>query len=263
MGRSTAHAYRTALVTGASSGIGASFARLLAAAGTELIVVARRQAKLEELAAQLHDKHQAAVEVLAADLTAPDGLAAVEARLADPARQVELLVNNAGFGTRGRFAELALEREENEVLLNAIAPMRLTHAVLPGMLDRGHGGILNVSSMAGFVIAPDSATYAATKAFLTSFSESLYAQVRRRGVHVTALCPGFTRTGFQAAAGNDAGHRPGLAWLDSDDVAAAGLAAVAAGRALCVPGAQYKAAAQLARIAPRTLVRSVAERFAR
>jgi uncharacterized protein len=263
MGRGTAHAYRTALVTGASSGIGASFARLLAAAGTELVVVARGGDRLAELASRLRDEHKAVVEVLAADLTEPAGLAAVEARLGDGARPVELLVNNAGFGTTGPFAELDLDREEREVRLNVVALMRLAHVALRGMLGRGYGGILNVSSMAGFVASPGGATYAATKAFVTSFSESLHAEVRRRNVHVTALCPGFTRTGFQAQAEYDASHLPGFAWLDSDEVAAAGLAAVAAGRALCVPGAQYKAAAQLVRFTPRTLVRAAAERFGR
>ncbi|MGE5289283.1 MAG: SDR family NAD(P)-dependent oxidoreductase [Micromonosporaceae bacterium] len=261
MGHTASHAYRTALVTGASRGIGASFAQLLAKAGTELVVVARDAQRLEDLAVRLRDKHKTVVEVLAADLTEPGGLSAVEARLTDPARPVELLVNNAGFGTTGRFAELDADREEREVRLNVLALMRLAHAALGGMLERGHGGILNVSSMAGFVPSPGGATYAATKAFVTSFSESLHAEVRRRGVHVTALCPGFTRTGSQAEAGYDAGHLPGFAWLASDDVAAAGLAAVAAGRALCVPGLQYKAAAQLTRFAPRTLIRSAAERF--
>jgi len=263
MGRTTAQAYRSALVTGASSGIGASCARLLAAGGTDLVVVARRRDRLDDVAARLADEHKVNVEVLAADLTDPLACAAVEARLADSARPVELLVNNAGFGAAGLFAGLPVRRAESQIKLNVVALVRLAHAVLPVMLERGHGGILNVSSMAGFVLSPGSATYAATKAFVTSFSESLHAEVRGRGVHVTALCPGFTRTEFHAASDAAGSGISGFAWLDSDDVARAGLRGVAAGRALCIPGAQYKAAAQLARIAPRALVRGAAERFGR
>ncbi len=195
MGQITAQAYRSALVTGASSGIGASCARLLAAAGTELVLVARRLDRLTEVAARLSAEHKVNVEVLAADLAEPRARAPVEARLADRARPVELLVNNAGFGTSGPFAGQPVRSAESQIQLNVVALTRLAHAALPGMLERGHGGILNVSSMAGFLLAPGSATYSATKAFVTSFSESLHAEVRKRGVHVTALCPGFTRTG--------------------------------------------------------------------
>ncbi|HKB29422.1 MAG TPA: SDR family oxidoreductase [Streptosporangiaceae bacterium] len=263
MGRTTVQAYRTALVTGASSGIGATCARLLADGGTDLVVVARRADRLAEVAARLRDRHKVSVEVLAADLTKPDDRARVEARLADPAQPIELLVNNAGFGVSGSFAQLPVERVQGQIDLNVLALTRLAHAVLPGMLERGHGGILNVSSMAGFVLSPGSATYGATKAFVTSFSESLHAEVRKRGVHVTALCPGFTRTEFHAAGGVEAGGIPSFAWLDGEDVARTGLTAVAAGRPLSVPGAQYKVAAQLARIAPRALVRGAVGRFGR
>ncbi len=263
MGRIITQAYRSALVTGASSGIGASCARLLAAGGTDLVVVARRHDRLDDVAATLAGEYKVNVEVLAADLTDPVARDAVEARLADKARPVELLVNNAGFGAAGPFAGMPVQRAESQIQLNVVALMRLAHAVLPGMLERGHGGILNVSSMAGFVLSPGSATYAAAKAFVTSFSESLHAEVRGRGVHVTALCPGFTRTEFHAASEVAAGGIPAFAWLDSDDVARAGLRAVAAGRALSIPGAQYKAAAQLTRVAPRALVRGLAEAFGR
>jgi len=263
MARTTVQAYRTALVTGASSGIGASCARQLAAAGTDLVVVARHADRLAETAAALREEHKAGVELLAADLTEPGARAAVEARLADRERPVELLVNNAGFGVSGSFARLPAAAAEELIQLNVVALTRLARAALPAMLERGHGGILNVSSMAGFVVSPGTATYAATKAFVTSFSESLHAEVRKRGVHVTALCPGFTRTGFHETGQVQAPAIPGFAWLESDDVARAGLAAVAAGRALSVPGLQYKAAAQLTRFAPRGLVRGVAERFGR
>ncbi len=261
MGRRTVQAYRTALVTGASSGIGASCGRLLASAGTDLVVVARHAGRLEEVAGQLREQYKVSVEVLAADLTDPAARARVEERLADRGRPVELLVNNAGFGASGSFARQPLDNAQSQIELNVLALTRLTHAALPGMLERGHGGILNVSSMACFVLSPGSAVYGATKAFVTSFSESLHAEVRKAGVHVTALCPGFTRTQFHAAGRVDASGIPGFAWLESDDVARAGLAAVAAGRPLSVPGVQYKVAAQLTRFAPRTLVRAVTQWF--
>lgn len=263
MSRRTVQAYHSALVTGASSGIGASCARLLAAGGTDLVVVARHADRLADVAGQLRDEHKVNVEVLTADLTDPAACADVEARLADRGQPVELLVNNAGFGASGPFARQPVGNAQSQIELNVLALTRLTHAALPGMLERGHGGILNVSSMAGFVLSPDSAVYGAAKAFVTSFSESLHAEVRKAGVHVTALCPGFTRTEFHAANDVDASGIPGFAWLESDDVARAGLAAVAAGRALSVPGAQYKVAAQLNRFAPRTAVRAVTERFRR
>jgi uncharacterized protein len=263
MSSRTVQAYRNALVTGASSGIGASCARLLARAGTDVVLVARDAGRLEEVAAQLRDRCKVSVEVLAADLTDRAGRDRVEARLADHSRPVELLVNNAGFGTAGPFARQPAESAERLIELNVLALTRLAHAVLPGMLGRGHGGILNVSSVAGFFVSPDSAVYSATKAFVTSFSESLHVEVRRAGVHVTALCPGFTRTEFHAAGEVDASAVPGFAWLESDDVARAGLAAVAAGRALSVPGAQYKVATQLNRFTPRAVMRAATGRLRR
>jgi short-subunit dehydrogenase len=257
------HAYRTALVTGASSGIGERLARLLAADGCDLIVVARRAERLDLLAAELRDAHHVRVEVLAADLTTPDGLLAAESRLADPGRPVELLANNAGFGLSGSFADLPASGAEAQIRLNVLALARLTHAVLPGMLQRGHGGVLNVSSMAGLLVSPGGATYAATKAFVTSFSESLHAEVAGRGVHVTALCPGLTRTEFDAEGHEGAASAPSFAWLDADRVARAGLDAVAAGRPLSVPGAQYKAIAGLARVVPRRVLRTAGKALRR
>lgn len=239
--------YGTALVTGASSGIGESFARILAARGTDLVIVARRADLLDGLAAEL--RHRVGVEVLAADLTDPAQRAAVEERTAG----VDLLVNNAGYGAFGAFADLALADQLTEIELNVVALVRLTHAALPGMLERGHGGVLNVASMAGFVPSPGTATYGATKAYVAAFSESLHAEVASHGVHVTALCPGFTRTDEQ--------HAANLLWLRRTDVARAGLAAVTAGRPLCVPGLQYKVAAPLLRLIPRPLLRAGVDRM--
>ncbi|MBW8484473.1 SDR family oxidoreductase [Actinomadura sp. PM05-2] len=242
--------FRTALVTGASSGIGESFARILAARGTDLVVVARRADLLDRLARDLVERHRVAVEVIAADLTDPAARGEVAERLR--AGAVELLVNNAGYGAFGAFAELDLDDQLQEIELNVTALVRLTHAALPAMLERGRGGVLNVASMAGFAPSPGSATYGATKAYVASFSESLHAEVAGRGVHVTALCPGFTRTDEEQGAG--------LLWTRRADVAAAGLDAVAAGRALCVPGLQYKAALPALRVLPRPLLRAAATR---
>ena len=249
------HAYQSALVTGASSGIGERLARRLAADGCDLVILARRTGRLEALAAELRGAHQVRVEVLTADLTSPAGLDAAQARLSDPDRPIELLVNNAGFGSSGLFADLPASRAEDQVRLNVMAVVQLTHAALPGMLGRGHGGILSVSSVAGFVPSPGAAVYGATKAFITSFSESLAADVKGRGVHVTALCPGFTRTD---GPGRSGAGPAALAWLDADQVARAGLEAVAAGRVLSVPGALYKSVVSLSRVVPRAVVRSAA-----
>ena len=249
------HAYQSALVTGASSGIGERLARRLAADGCDLVILARRTGRLEALAAELGGAHRVRVEVLTADLTSPGGLAAATGRLSDPDRPIELLVNNAGFGSSGSFADLPVGNAQAQVGLNVTAVVRLTHAALPGMLGRGHGGILSVSSVAGFVPSPGAAVYGATKAFITSFSESLAAEVKGRGVHVTALCPGFTRTDGRGRSGITPAT---LAWLDADQVARAGLEAVAAGRVLSVPGAQYKSVVSLSRVVPRAVVRSAA-----
>lgn len=244
-------AFRTALVTGASSGIGESFARRLAARGTDLVIVARRAGLLDGLARALVERHRVAVEVLAADLTDPGQLRVVEERLRE--EPVDLLVNNAGYGAFGAFAEIPLEDQLKEIGLNVTALVRLTHAALPGMIEQGRGGVLNVASMAGFAPSPGSATYGATKAYVASFSESLHAELQSKGVHVTALCPGFTRT--------DESEEPNLLWLRREDVARAGLEAVSAGRAFCVPGAQYKVVLPALKLAPRSLLRAAVNRM--
>jgi short-subunit dehydrogenase len=254
------HSYRSALVTGASSGIGASCAQLLAASGCALVLVARREDRLNELAASLRDQHGVEVDVLPADLASADGLAAVAARLTagDP---VELLVNNAARSARGTFAELDPETIDAQLRLNVVALTRLAHAAVTGMLARGYGGILNVSSMASLTASPGSAVYGATKAFVTSLTESLHAELAGTDVHVTALLPGFTRTEFHVANNVEISYLPKLAWLDPDTVAQAGLDAVAAGRPLAVPGAQYKLAAGAVRLLPRSLLRHLARRY--
>ena len=241
----------TALVTGASSGIGLEFARQLSANGHDVVVVARDEGRLKELAGELSGD----VEVLAADLTDEADLAAVEARLSDPARPVDVLVNNAGFATMGPFAHLPVDAEEREIRLNVMALVRLTRAVLPGMLERKKGGIVNVSSIGAFQPGPFNATYSATKAFVSSFTEAVHEEVRGSGVHVTALCPGLTRTGFQAASGAHASTMPKFMWQTSEQVVNTALRDLGRNRAVSVPGVQNKGAAFLVRIVPRELVR--------
>ena len=222
----------TALVTGASSGIGLEFARQLAANGHDLVVVARDEARLKELANEV----TTATEVLPADLTDGDDVAAVEARLSDASRPVDVLVNNAGFGTMGPFAQLPIEDEEREIRLNVIALVRLTRAALPGMLDRKRGGILNVSSIGAFQPGPFNATYSATKAFVSSFTEAVHEEVRGTGVHVIALCPGLTKTGFQEASGATASTMPGFLWQTSEQVVKTALRDLGRNHAVSVPG---------------------------
>ena len=220
-------------------------------------MVARRQDRLEALAEELRAAHGIKVEVLVADVTVPEQLAAVEERLRTGEPPVDLLVNNAGAGGQGPFAEQDLDHHDGQVRLNVLAPVRLTHAALEQMLPRGQGGILNVSSIAGVQPLPNVATYAATKAYLSSFSHALHEEVRHRGVTVTALLPGFTRTEFHEVGGINRSVVPGLLWMKSDVVAKAGLRAVAHGRAQCVPGLAYRVPAAVSGVTPWALSRRV------
>jgi len=252
---STQHGRPRALVTGASAGIGEAFARALAAKHHDLVLVARRQGRLETLAKELAERHRVATAVEVADLAEEPEVARLAASIAaDPP---DLLVNNAGFGSMGPFAELDPERELEEIRLNVVALVRLTRAALPGMLARGRGGIVNVSSLAGESAGPFTATYSATKAYVTSFSESLHEEVRGSGVTVQALLPGFTRTEFQEVAGVDPGLVPGFAWMSAAQVVAASLAALARGDAICVPGAGNRLLGGLTGLAPRGLARRI------
>jgi short-subunit dehydrogenase len=246
--------WSAALVTGASSGIGATMARHLAESGTDLVLVARRRDRLEALATELRSAGRD-VEVIVADLADPGDLARVETRLADDQRPVELLVNNAGFGTRGPFASLPVEEEEQELRVNVLAPVRLARAVLPGMLRQRRGGIINVSSIAGLQPIPYWATYAATKAYLTNFSLSVHEEVKSSGVTVLALMPGFTTTEFLRSENLGLQVVPGALWMSADDVCTAALTAIRRGRATCVPGIRYKLLAGAMRLAPWSITR--------
>jgi short-subunit dehydrogenase len=245
-----------ALVTGASAGIGKAFAERLARDGYDLVLVARRGERLEALAKQLRESHGSEVEVLVADLVDAGDLLAVEQRVSAPPG-LDLLVNNAGFGTVGAFHESDADREEQEILLNNVALVRLARAALPRMVERGRGAVVNVSSMAGFLPAPYNATYGATKAFVTSFSEALAEELRGTGVRVQALCPGFTRTEFQQVAHVDTSSIPDLAWMEPDPVVDASLKGLEAGVVVCVPGLTNRATSLVARSLPRGLVARV------
>jgi short-subunit dehydrogenase len=240
-----------AMVTGASAGLGAEFARQLAQRGHDLVLVARDRTRLEELAKELERDAGAQAEVLAADLTSDDQLATVEAR----ARDVDVLVNNAGFGTFGRIDTLDVDTETREIQLNVVALVRLTHAAAGGMTARGKGGILNVSSLAGFQAGPMNATYSATKAFVTSFTEAVHEELKGTGVSVTVLCPGFTHTEFQERANAPAEDVPGFAWQMPPEVVRAGLDALARNHTLVVPGTLNKVVGSLASVSPRAFTR--------
>jgi len=246
--------FTSALVTGASSGIGEELTRQLVAAGATVVVVARRAERLESLAAEL-----SGVEVLTADLGTRKGQDAVAARIADAERPIDLVVNNAGFGTSGEFSTLDADRLGDEVELNVAALTRLSHAALAVMVPRRRGWLLNVSSVAGFQPAPSLAVYAATKAYVLSLSESLHQEVASAGVHVSALCPGLTKTEFQAVSNSEHYQStfPEFMWTTVEQVATAGLEGVAKNRAIIVPGAVYKLVTGAGGVTPRWLKRAL------
>jgi len=248
---------RRAWVTGASAGIGAAFARRLAQEHFDLALVARSRERLDALASDMSQAHGVTCDVVAADLTVPAQLQSV-AELIEGDTALELLVNNAGFGTVGPFAELDPDHEEEEIRLNVVALTRLTRAALPGMIERGRGAIINVSSMAAFQPAPQNATYAATKAFVNSFTEALHEELRGTGVQVQVLCPGFTRTEFQDRAGIDVSSLPGFMWMTAEAVVEASLAGLRSGDVVCVPGLGNRLFATAIGAMPRALVRRLA-----
>ena len=237
----------TALVTGPTAGIGHAFAVQLARRGHDLVLVARDAERLEAVAHELRSAYGVQVEVLPADLGRRDQLARVEARLADPQRPVELLVNNAGFGLKERFLDNPVDVEQAMLDVLVTAVLRLSHAALGPMAARGHGGVINVSSVAAFL---PRGTYSAAKAWVTSFSEWAAHEYRPRGVTVTALCPGLTRTEFHERLGAGPDSAPGFLWLDVDVVVAQALRDFDRGRALSVPSRRYQAITTVARLLP-------------
>jgi short-subunit dehydrogenase len=241
----------TALITGATAGIGAAFARRLASDGFDLVLLARDTERLERAAAGLRDAYRVGAETLTADLATDAGLAAAEERAR---KDVDLLVNNAGFGHNGVFLDVPVSDEVTMLRVHCEAVLRLTHAALPGMLERGRGGIVNVASVAAFATR---GTYGASKAWAVNFSQGVAADIRGRShgrVRVMALCPGFTRTEFHQRANMDMSGLPEFMWLRDDQVVDAALRDLRRGVQVSVPGAQYKAIVGLSRLVPRGLV---------
>ncbi len=251
-----------ALITGASSGIGACFARALASRGHNLILVARSREKLEALALELQGKHNIQALPCKQDLSQPGAAAALAAKLREQGRPVQLLLNNAGFGAHGRFWELPLERQAEMLRLNMAALAELTHALLGPMLERRSGAIINVSSTAGFQPVPNSAAYAASKAFVLSFSLALAEEVRAYGIRVVTLCPGGTDTNFFAAGQYGKVKFPG-GLLAPESVVAAALEGLDRGGGLVVPGWMNKLSVASQRLAPRSWVTRIAGRMFR
>jgi short-subunit dehydrogenase len=242
----------TALVTGATAGIGLEFARQLAARGHDLVLVARDSTRLESVANEIQATYGVGAEVLVADLTDREQLSVVEERLASTDRPVELLVNNAGFGLKKRFLDNDVDQEQAMLDVLVIAVMRLSHAALGGMVGRGTGGIINVSSVAAFL---PRGTYSAAKAYVNSFGTWAANEYRPRGVTVTTLCPGFTKTEFHERMSVRRGS--GYLWLEADFLVSECLKDFDKGRTLSVPGRQYKAITAATRLVPAR----VAQRF--
>lgn len=251
-----------ALITGASAGIGATFARQLAAEGYDLALVARRTEALEQIAAEIRSRHSTAVEVITADLTRDADIAAVGQKLASTGR-LTLLVNNAGFGTRGLFHQTDAGREDAMHRLHVIATERLTRAALPGMVERGAGGIINVASVAGFVPAPGNASYCATKAWMIRFTEGLHLDLRAIDSRVTvqALCPGFTYTEFHDVLGADRTKMMGPGWwMTADFVVAESIRGLKERRLFVIPGLRYKLVVAAVKLLPRPLIYAASAR---
>jgi uncharacterized protein len=257
---------RIALVTGASSGIGEAFAEVFAAEGFDLVITARREAKLRAVQRRLGDKYGVRVDVIVEDLEDPTAPARLCAELEARGLKIDVLVNNAGYGVPGSYVASGWDVHERFLQIMVIAVAELTHRLLPAMIERRYGRIINVASLAGLVPAPAGHTlYAAAKAFLIKFSESLGHEVRPHGVYVTAVCPGFTFTEFHDVTGtrDRMKNLPGFMWSSSADVARQGYNAVMAGKLVVVTGRINAAIATLVRILPQRLVIGAGRRMGR
>jgi short-subunit dehydrogenase len=252
---------QTALITGASGGIGAAYARELAAQGADLILVARSEGKMTALAAQLRDRHHVRVDVVPTDLTLADAAETVATRVAELDRQVDILVNNAGFATYGDLVDSDPARLTAEVRLNCVTLVDLTTRFLPGMVTRRRGTVINVASTAAFQPLPHMAVYGATKAFVLSFTEALWAEARPAGVRVVAICPGSTRTEFFDVVG--AKEAAVGAMRTPEQVVAATFKALRRGVPTVVDGRRNALLAYTTGMMPRRLVVRIAERTMR
>lgn len=257
---------RVALVTGGSSGIGEAFADVFAAEGFDLVITARREERLRAVQARLRQQHGTRVEVIVADLSQRDAPAQLCAEIATRGMRVDALVNNAGYGVPGSYLANTWETHAASLQVMVTGVAELTYRLLPGMIDRRYGRIVNVASLAGLVPAPAGHTlYAASKAFLIKFSESLAHEVRRYDVHVTALCPGFTLSEFHDVTGTRSAvsRLPGFLWMDAGTVARQGYAGVMAGDPLVINGRVNRAIATLVRLLPQRLVVGAGRRIGR
>jgi short-subunit dehydrogenase len=250
----------TALITGSTAGIGAAFARRLAADGHNLVLVARDTERLTGQATELHDRHGIEAEVLTADLATDAGIEAVAARLGDRRHPVDLLINNAGFGNRGRFLDVAMADELRMLKVHIEAVLRLTSAATAAMRERGRGGVVNVASVAAFV---PRGTYGASKAWVVQFTQGAARDLAGSGVRLMALCPGFVRTEFHQRAGMGTDNIPNWMWLDADKLVGAALADLARGRTVSVPDSRYKALMGLVKVTPRSLLGGVTSKTSR
>ncbi|MDH2389515.1 SDR family oxidoreductase [Streptomyces sp. HNM0663] len=250
----------TALITGATAGIGAAFARRLGSQGHNLVLVARDTERLQRQATELHDRHGIEAEVLTADLATEEGIAAVERRLVDRREPVDLLVNNAGFGNKGRYLEVPMADELTMLKVHCEAVLRLTSAAAESMRERGRGGVVNVASVAAFV---PRGTYGASKAWVVQFTQGAARDLAGSGVRLMALCPGLVRTEFHQRAGMGMDNVPGWMWLDADKLAEEALADLARGKTLSVPDTRYKVLMGVVKLTPRALLGGITSRTGR
>ncbi|MFG2532285.1 SDR family NAD(P)-dependent oxidoreductase [Streptomyces sp. NPDC048516] len=250
----------TALITGATAGIGAAFARRLASDGHSVVLVARDEKRLREQATELHDRHGIEAGVLSADLSTEEGIAAVEARLSDPKQPVDLLVNNAGFGNKGEYLEVPMADELTMLKVHCEAVLRLTTAAVRGMRDRRRGAVVNVASVAAFV---PRGTYGASKAWVVQFTQGAARDLAGSGVRLMALCPGFVRTEFHQRAGMGTDNIPGWMWLDADKLVDAAMKDLTRGKSLSIPDPRYKALMGAVKLAPRGVLGGLTSRTGR
>lgn len=241
----------TALITGATAGIGAEFARQLAARGSDLVIVARDAGRLQAVAAELQTAYGIQVETIAADLLTDDGVTAVQGRLADSARPIDLLINNAGYGIRGDVLTTELDDELRHLDIHVTVPLRLAHTALRGMVERGQGRVVMISSVAAYTPL---ATYSAAKAWGVSFARGANLVTRPRGVTVTAVCPGFTRTEFHDRMRVSTRGIPGFLWLDARQLVRLALRGIGRGRAVVVPTLRYRLVVALSGLVPDRLL---------
>lgn len=244
----------TALITGATAGLGRGFAAALAAKGHDVVLVARTQDRLDDVAGELHAEYGVSVQTLTADLSVRADVDRVAARLTDAAAPIEVLVNNAGFGIEDAFTRSSVDDEQQLLDVLVVAVMRLTHAALPGMIERRSGQVLNVSSVAGWITG---STYSAAKSWVTVFTEGLAGELAGTGVSATAVCPGFTHTEFHQRADMDISGVPEFMWLTTDQVVSQALKDADKGRVISVAGRQYEALSLVAQYLPRPLVRRI------